>query len=99
MHTFFGGTDGRRIEVPRRQARTIQYDATAKTIMLPVYIEGLGKNIVLDRSGTFYEDGELLQELSLNESNYRNPEIAAALQVDSKEKRTEWRKAATRRKK
>lgn len=96
LHSMLGG-EGRKFEVPLRNAIAVNYAPSKKTSLMPVQIIGLSKNIVLDRTGTFYEDGKLLHILEANAAAKRNPTADAASFIDSKEKRIEWRQHVTRK--
>jgi hypothetical protein len=99
LHTAFGG-NGRKIEVPIVQARTINWKASEKTQLLPVRIIGLNFNIVLNRTGTYFESSKLLEILADNEQRMvATGATQATPDVDSKEKRIEWRHQVSRRRK
>ena len=81
-----------------RSVRLLNSRASKGTSLLPLYVAGLDKNVVLDRAGTFYEDGKLLKMLEQGESY--SPDVREAQrELDSKEKRTQWRQTVSKKRK
>ena len=105
MHTMLG-FPGRKIEASIgnvRLANTLL--ATGGSSYVPLRVEGVDKNVLIDRDGTYYANGRLHELLkiggpggnrggSASESSSR-----VSAPVDSKEKRVEWFKQQNQKRK
>jgi len=63
------GYPGRKYEVPIGNARLMRTQSLFFSSVTPVSVEGMGKNLLLDPRGAFYEDGKLLQLLSMTKED------------------------------
>ena len=97
LHSVFGG-GGRKLEVPVWSVKLLNSRTSKGTSLLPVYVAALDKNIVLDRSGTFYEEGKLLKMLEQG-ANPSSDGMEVLKELDSKEKRTQWRQTVSKKRK
>lgn len=88
MHNMLGQL-GRKIEVNKNNARLANVNMTFATSLIPLRVEGIGPNVLLDQTGTYKEDKRLMDILEENRANtdYKGTTTA----VDSKEKRNEWK--------
>lgn len=96
LHTVLGG-EGRRVEVPRHSVRLLSSRAVQSTSLIPIYVAGLDRNIVLDRAGTFFENERLMR--ILEQSSNESTDAKLLRELDSKENRTNWRHSVSRKRK
>jgi hypothetical protein len=96
MHNMLGQL-GRKVEVNKSNARLAQVNMTLATSLIPLRVEGIGPNVLLDQTGTFKEDKRLMDILKENRDNTDNKGKSTA--VDSKEKRIEWKNKSFSKKK
>jgi hypothetical protein len=94
LHSFTGG-EGKIVETPLSNARLISSTVAKSSTLIPVNINGYGRNILIDRSGAFYENDKLLWTLARNAEVARETKGAAV--VDSKEKRIEWQQTVAKK--
>ena len=99
LHTILG-LPGRKIEASIGNVRLANTIASSTgSSFVPLRVEGVGKNVLIDRDGTYYANGRLMELLQAGAAPRTGSAVAggsssraSAAVLDSKENRVTWKK-------
>jgi hypothetical protein len=81
---------GRRIEASIGNARFAKVTSKLGSSLIPLRVEGVNRNVLLDEDGKFYDRDRLVGILDRGEKSTKSAKEIDLSNLDSKEKRVEY---------